>query len=288
MKVVFSEKCLEYKVLGHPESPERVLNVFNFLKEKEFKFIEAKPCEENDLLEVHSSEYVERIKSCNFFDEDTPALPNIYYYAKLSVGAAIQAMEISIKGEKSFSLMRPPGHHAGKNGIALNASSLGFCYFNNIAVATKISLKKVSRVAILDIDYHHGNGTQEIFFGNDRVLFVSLHAFPAYPYTGKFSEKNCLNYALPHSISEEEYLKVLEKALEEIERFNPELLAISVGFDTYKEDPIGGLNLNEDSYFKIGKMIAKLKIPLFVVLEGGYNVEKMPKCVYRFLIGLET
>jgi acetoin utilization deacetylase AcuC-like enzyme len=97
-----------------------------------------------------------------------------------------------------------------------------------------------------------------------------------------------LNYKSHYSIREEEYLKVLKKALDEIEKFNPELLAISAGFDTYKEDPIGGLNLNEDSYFKIGKMIARLKIPLFAVLEGGYNIEKMPKCVYQFFIGLET
>jgi acetoin utilization deacetylase AcuC-like enzyme len=287
MNIIFSEECLNYKALGHPECPERVLNVYNFLKEKGFKFIEAKPCKENDLLRVHTTEHVERIKNRNFFDEDTPALPNIYEYAKLSAGAAIQAMEISLKMGKAFSLMRPPGHHAGKNGIALNASSLGFCYFNNIAIAVKIALEKVNKVAIVDIDYHHGNGTQEIFFGSEKVLYVSLHAYPAYPGTGKISEKNCLNYPLPHSIKEEEYLRILNKALEEVKKFKPELLGISAGFDTYKDDPIAGLNLSEKSYFEIGKNISKLGLPLFAVLEGGYHVEKLPECVYQFLDGIE-
>jgi acetoin utilization deacetylase AcuC-like enzyme len=287
MNILFSEKCLKYKAFGHPECPERVLSVYNFLKEKGFKFIEAKPCKDGDLLKVHTNEHVERIKSCNFFDSDTPALPNVYEYAKLSAGAAVQAMKISLKGEKAFSLMRPPGHHAGRNGIALNASSLGFCYFNNIAIAVKIALEKVDKVAIVDIDYHHGNGTQEIFFGNEKVLYVSLHAYPAYPGTGKISERNCLNYPLPYSTKEEEYLKILKKALEEVKKFKPELLGISAGFDTYKDDPIAGLNLSEKSYFEIGKNLVKLELPLFAVLEGGYNIEKLPACVYQFLEGLE-
>jgi acetoin utilization deacetylase AcuC-like enzyme len=286
MKIVFSNKCLEYKAKNHPESPERVSRVFNFLKEKGFEFVEARPCKDEDLLKVHFKGYVETIKKGEFFDVDTPNLPNIYEYSKLAAGAAIQAMEISSTQEKAFSLMRPPGHHAGKNGIALNAPSLGFCYFNNIAIATAKALDFCDKVAIIDIDYHHGNGTQEIFFGNERVLYISLHAFPAYPGSGEKSERNCLNYPLSHKTTSQEYLEILKKACMEIEKFKPDLIAVSFGCDTYKEDPIGGLNLEEEDFFRIGKIISELKKPTFIVLEGGYSL-KIHECVYNFIEGME-
>jgi acetoin utilization deacetylase AcuC-like enzyme len=287
MKIVFSKKCLEYKTENHPESPERILNTFNFLKEKGLEFVEAKPCKDEDLFLVHSKEYVEIIKSGNFFDPDTPNLSNIYEYAKLSAGAAVQAMEMAMKGEKSFSLMRPPGHHVGKNGIALNAPTLGFCYFNNIAIAIAKALDFCKRVAIIDVDYHHGNGTEEIFFGNERVLYVSLHAFPAYPGSGEKSRENCLNFPLLHTISRKEYLDTLKKACKEVKRFEPSLLGVSFGADTYKNDPVGGLNLEKEDYFEIGKIIARVEKPTFSVMEGGYNLKDLPECVYNFLGGME-
>lgn len=289
MYIVFSEKCLEYFEPGHPESPDRVLNAYILLKKEGFKFIEAEPCCEDDLLLVHSREHVERIKSGNFYDPDTPNLPGIYDYARLAVGAAIKSMEISLEGKKAFSLMRPPGHHAGVNGRALGASTLGFCYFNNIAVACRKALKtgKVSRIAILDIDCHHGNGTQEIFFRDPQVLFVSLHRYGGiYPGTGERSLENCLNYPFPHAVSDEEYIRVLSAALGEIEKFDPELIAISAGFDTYKYDPVCGLGLSVSSYTVIGRMIAKLNRRTFAVLEGGYGKD-FPQCVLNFLRGLE-
>ena len=286
MHIVFSKKCLEYYEPWHPESPDRVYQTYSLLRKRGFKFIEAEPCAEEDLLLAHSKEHVEKIKTESFYDPDTPCIPGIYYYARLSAGAAIKSMKTALKDEKSFSLMRPPGHHAGINGRALGAPTLGFCYFNNIAIACMKALQKVDRIAILDIDCHHGNGTQEIFFKNPRVLFVSLHRCGIYPGTGWRSEENCLNYPFLHAVSEQEYLNTLEKALGEIEKFNPDLLAVSAGFDTYKYDPVCGLGLSVESYMSIGRMIAELGKKTFAVLEGGYG-KAFPQCVLNFLNGLE-
>ncbi|MEM2026625.1 MAG: histone deacetylase [Candidatus Bathyarchaeia archaeon] len=289
MYVVFSERCLEYFEPGHPESPDRVLSAYMLLRKEGFKFVEAEPCSEDDLLMVHSEEHVNRIKSGEFYDPDTPNLPGIYEYARLAAGAAIKSMEISLNGEAAFSLMRPPGHHAGINGRALGAPTLGFCYFNNIAIACRkaLNMGKVKRIAILDVDCHHGNGTQEIFFRDWRVLFVSLHRYGSvYPGTGDKSVENCLNYPFPHPVGDGEYIRVLSAALHEIEEFNPELIAVSAGFDTHMFDPICGLGLSTNSYMIIGRMIAKLNRRVFAVLEGGYGRD-FPQCVLNFLKGLE-
>jgi len=288
MKIFYSSKCLRYGSSEHPESPERVFSTVKFLKEKGFEFIEPKPCSEENLLLAHSKEHVEKIKNEEFWDPDTPAYPGIFDLARLAAGSAIEAMKTTLKGENSFSLMRPPGHHAGIDGKALGTSSLGFCYFNNIAIATKFAQEKmgVKKVLILDIDCHQGNGSQEIFLGNPMVLYISLHRFPFYPGTGEKSEENCLNYTLRSETTEEEYLKILAKALEEVKKFNPDLIGVSAGFDAYKEDPLAGLNLEKQTYQKIGKMIKDLKKPTFIVLEGGYGKD-FPECVYQFLKGLK-
>ncbi|MEM2320426.1 MAG: histone deacetylase [Candidatus Bathyarchaeia archaeon] len=286
MHIVFSEKCLEYWSPGHPESPERVYQTYKLLAEEGYKFAQPEPCSKEDLLLVHSNRYVETIKGGMFFDPDTPALPGIYEYAKLAAGAAIKSMEIALSGDIAFSLMRPPGHHAGADGRALNAPTLGFCYFNNIAIACKRALQRVNKVAIVDIDCHHGNGTQEIFLGESRVLFISLHRIGVYPGTGSKSVGNCLNYPFIHAVGDEEYLRVLGEALREVEKFNPNLIAISAGFDAYKYDPVCSLGLSMEAYTKMGQMIARLNRKTFAVLEGGYGRD-MPRCVLNFLKGLE-
>ncbi|MEM1673799.1 MAG: histone deacetylase [Candidatus Bathyarchaeia archaeon] len=286
MYIVFSEKCLEYWSPGHPESPDRVYQTYKLLAEKGYKFIQPEPCSEEDLLLVHSENYVKTIREGLFFDPDTPSLPGICEYAKLAAGAALKSMEIALGGEFAFSLMRPPGHHAGVNGRALGAPTLGFCYFNNVAIACKKALHKVNRVAIVDIDCHHGNGTQEIFQGDPHVLFVSLHRVGVYPGTEMTSSGNCLNYPFMWAVGDDEYLKILGKALEEVTKFDPDLIAVSAGFDTYKYDPVCSIGLSMDAYIKIGKMIASLDRKTFAVLEGGYGRD-MPQCVLNFLRGLE-
>jgi acetoin utilization deacetylase AcuC-like enzyme len=280
MKIIFSPKCLEYDSPGHPESSERVRSVYELLKRKKFEFVEPEVCSENDLLKVHSRELVERIKSGNFRDFETPNLPNIFYYARLAVGGALKAKDFALGNETSFSLMRPPGHHAGKS------SCEGFCYFNNLAIAVTKALDFVKRVAILDIDAHHGNGSQNIFFGSKRVIYVSLHQFGfIYPGTGGYSEGNCYNYPLPPNTNESVYLENLKSGIERIRDFEPDLLGISAGFDTYKEDPLTNMNLEIETYGKIARMIKKMGIRRFAVLEGGYS-KRLPECVFEFLKNL--
>jgi len=266
MLIVYSPKCLEYMAPGFPESPDRVYLAYRLLEKKGMRFIEPEACSEEDLELVHSKSLINRIKSGDFFDPDSPSLPRIYEYARLAVGGAIKSMEIALKGEKAFSLMRPPGHHVGINGRALGASSMGFCYFNNIAVACMKALKHVERIGILDIDCHHGNGTQEIFLGNPHVIFVSLHKYGAfYPGTGGSSEDNCLNYPFRHPVGDEEYLQTLKEALRKIEEFDPVLIAVSAGFDAHKDDPVGALRLSEKAYHKIGQMISEMGRKTFAV-----------------------
>jgi len=276
MEVIFSQKCLDYESAGHPESPARVQSSYAYLKEKGFSFITPKPAQEADLLSVHTKELVESVKNLSFSDSDTPALQGMFDRACLSVGAAIAAMESSIKGRSAFSLMRPPGHHAGGDFLG------GFCYFNNIAVAVSKAVLLGNRVAILDIDAHHGNGTQDIFEGHKDVLYISLHQVPLYPGTGLKSQGNCLNYPLKPGITEEAYLSVLGEAITKVLKFSPSLLAISAGFDTYEGDPLTNIALKKESYRRIRELIAALKINFFAVLEGGYSSE-LKHCIYEFL-----
>jgi len=267
-KIVFSEKCLEYGS-WHIESPQRVRKAYEILKERGYEFITPEPAREEDLLKVHDQEYIELLKRGAIEDPDTPAYENIYEYAKLSAGAAILAAEI-----QGFSLMRPPGHHAGRYGIALGAYTKGFCYINNIAVA----VKHLDRTTlILDIDGHHGNGTQEIFHGDPKVVYVSLHRHPHYPGTGAYSEANCLNFPLPADCGEAVYLKTLEEALRKVDMQKIEVIAVSAGFDAHAGD-LASLGLTEKTYKRIGEILASFRKPTFFVLEGGYIGENIGKC----------
>lgn len=281
IKFVFSEEFLKYKEISHPECPERVENIVKYLKTKNmFDFIQPSPCKEEDLLTVHNKNLIEKVKRNDFFDPDTPNIPNIFYFATLSAGAAILASEISLEGYIGFSLGRPPGHHAGKNNLG------GFCYFNNIAVAAKKLLLKNYKVAILDIDGHHGNGTEEIFRGEENIIYVSIHQFPAYPGTGKFSFENCYNFPLPPFSSSKKYMEEFEKAINIIKNFSPDIIGISAGFDAYKEDPLLELSLDETDYYLMGKKIGELKRKIFLILEGGYNTLKIGNLCYCLITGI--
>lgn len=276
MKIIFSNRCLEYEFPGHPESVQRVKSIHALLKEKNFDFIQPDPAETGDILRVHSKDLVESVKRNAYLDPDTPNAEKMFEYALLSCGAAIKAQELALDNETAFSLMRPPGHHATKDRAG------GFCYFNNIAVAVSKALDAVKKVAIIDIDCHHGNGTQDIFLGDERVFYVSLHQSPLYPGTGLKSVKNCLNFALPAGTKEGLYLEALKEALIQVKTFKPQLIAVSAGFDTYKNDPLTDFGLEETSYAKISGLISALKMPRFFVLEGGYSLE-IASCVLQFL-----
>lgn len=272
-KIIFSEKCLGYGS-WHIESPERVRKAQEILKEKGYEFLDPEPASEEDILKVHDAEYVWNLKKGLTEDADTPAYENIYEYAKLAAGGAILAAKVN-----GFSLMRPPGHHAGRNGTALGAHTRGFCYLNNIAIAVK-HLNKPT--LILDIDGHHGNGTQEIFWKDKQVIYISLHRHPNYPGTGLKSEENCLNFPLPPDCGEKLYLKTLDEALNKVDTNKIEVIAVSAGFDAHNGD-LASLGLTENSYREIGKRIEALNKPTFFVLEGGYKGENIGNDIDQLL-----
>ncbi|MBN1893428.1 histone deacetylase [bacterium] len=281
MVLYYSDDCLGYHESGHPESPERLRRIHALLAQEGFVFKEPQPADVRDILAVHSADLVDSVKKGFSEDADTPALPDIHRYACLSAGSAVQAARSAFEGENAFSIMRPPGHHATRRRI------MGFCYFNNIAVACAKILNDhpFKRLAVLDIDVHHGNGTEDIFYRNERVLFVSLHQVPLYPGTGLQSKGNCLNVPVRPGTAGAEYLGILKDACAKISGFKPELLAVSAGFDTYAMDPLAELELDLPDYEEIGGLIANLHIPLFCVLEGGYSRD-LAECVLRFIRGL--
>jgi acetoin utilization deacetylase AcuC-like enzyme len=281
MKIFYSPRCLEYSQPGHPESPARARSTYEYLEKKGLEFAEPRICTEEDILLAHTPKLLDSVKQGNFFDLDTPAHPGIYDIARLSAGAAIDASLYCLeKGEKAFSLMRPPGHHATRNDLG------GFCYFNNIAIASLKAAEKVGKVAVVDFDCHHGNGTEDIFLGNENLLYLSLHQSPLFPGTGINSRDNCVNYPLAASTTAEEFLSVFKEGLEKVAEFRPALLAVSAGFDSYKLDPITNLSLELDTYREIGSELSGLKKPTVAVLEGGYSRD-LPECVYQFISGLE-
>ncbi len=277
MKIIFSEKCLEYGS-WHIEGPERVRRAYEILKTRGYEFLSPEPASQEDLLRVHDPEYVRRLKEGLVEDADTPTHEGIYEYARLAAGGATLAAKV-----QGFSLMRPPGHHAGRRGIALGASTKGFCYLNNIAIAVK-HLDKPT--LILDIDGHHGNGTQEIFLGNETVTYISLHRYPHYPGTGYVSEANCLNFPLRADRGDKVYLKTLDEALSRVDIGKIEVVAVSAGFDAHVGD-LASLGLTGKGFREIGKRIATLKKYTFFVLEGGYSGENNGKDTNELLRGFE-
>lgn len=276
-KIVYSEKCLGYGT-WHIEGPQRVKVAHDILQEKGYEFIEPTHATEDQILSAHDMEYIWNLKKGLVEDSDTPAYDNIFDFARLSAGAALIASKIG-----GFSLTRPPGHHAGKCGAALGVYTRGFCYLNNIAIAVKESGKKT---LIIDIDGHHGNGTQEIFLGDNRVTYISIHQSPNYPGTGGFSEANCINFALPPNAGAKVHLETLDKALDSVDIGKFEALAVSAGFDTHKCD-LATLGLVTEDYFEIGKRIAKIGLPAFFVLEGGYSGQNVGLDIDSFLRGYE-
>ncbi len=270
MQIIFDKKVLKYQ--GTLGNPYRIIQAHEFLKDK-YKFV--KPLIKIKEPEVHTKELINKVKQRDFVEPDSPAYKNIYDYAILAVNGSVKAQEI-----QGFSLIEPPGHHAGKNFLG------GFCYFNNIAEAVQHSRLKT---LILDIDGHHGNGTQDIFKGRKDVFYVSLHRSPLYPGTGIESGINFLNYPLPTDCGEKIYIKTLKRAIQKAkEKFEFEQIAVSVGFDTYQGD-LASLGLKEESYKKIGKIIKDLSKEInarvFAVLEGGYT-PNLGELIHEFILGL--
>ncbi|NQU11057.1 histone deacetylase [bacterium] len=280
MLILHSPRCLDYAAAGHPESPDRVRHMVDCLQPQGHTWREPTPCADEDLLRVHSPEHLAAVRRGDYVDHDTPWFGNSDHLARLAAGSAILAADQALAVHRAFSLQRPPGHHAERDRI------MGFCHYNNVAVAVARLLDQnhLERIAILDFDCHHGNGTEDIFLGDSRVLYVSLHQYPCYPGTGASSRRNCLNFPLPPGTGPERFLVALDEAIGRIHEFPAQLLAISAGFDAYRGDPITEMGLEIDTFRAIGMRLARIPVPSFAVLEGGYAAQ-VGSCVAAFAAG---
>ena len=280
MVILHDPHCLKYSAPGHPERPERISRTAPLLKDRhsDWEWREPHAATAEQLLRAHSAEHIARVQDPRAdFDLDTPAYPSIYEHAMRSAGAGINVSCAALAGERSFALMRPPGHHSTRD------QAMGFCYFSNIAVAALDALENdAGRVAIWDFDAHHGNGTEAIVANNDRIRFASIHQFPAYPGTGAKSFANIENYPVAPGTPRREVVDACRRALEKLLAFKPNLILVSAGFDAYARDPLVQMTLETEDFATFGEWLCKIDIPVGAILEGGYS-EDLPELVDAFL-----
>ncbi len=300
--VVYSQNYLLHKTgLRHPECPSRLRVIIRNLKssgilaDSRIQLVEPQLASINYLRLVHDRNYIKQIQQfCRYGggkldSESTVVSGESFEIARLAVGGALKAVDIVMTGKfrNVFAVVRPPGHHAGTN------YPLGFCLFNNVALAASYLLEQfdLERVLILDVDAHHGNGTQDIFYGSNKVLYVSLHEDPIeFPLTGFADEVGIdkgqgysVNVPLPYGSNDKIYLKAFnEIASPIISQFQPQFVLVSTGFDNHYSDPVGNLLTSSLSYEKIFDMILDIASKfcqerLVAVLEGGYNLRFLGK-----------
>ncbi len=275
---------------GHPERPERLDALRRGLHdeglEAELQLLTPRPSTPEELLRVHTEAHLALVASTrgrtHTFDADTHAGPDSYDAALMAAGAVVDAVDRVLDGsvERSFCAVRPPGHHAEAD------RAMGFCLFNNVAIGAAHALALgVERVAIIDWDVHHGNGTQAIFYDDPRVLYVSSHEYPFYPGTGALSEVGAgdgrgftVNLPLPAGMGDEEYARVYREMVLPIgTAFDPELVLVSVGFDPYRGDPLAGMRVTERGFAELAEVCLKVAAGAargraVFVLEGGYDL----------------
>jgi acetoin utilization deacetylase AcuC-like enzyme len=278
---------------GHPERPERA-EVFDRVaqewRDKGGRAIEPRPATREELLRVHDEAHVDAMTQTDgkavMLDADTFTSSESYGVALLAAGAAIQAAEHAVAtGETTMALVRPPGHHAERD------RAMGFCLFNNVAVAAATMIARgLSRVAIVDIDVHHGNGTQWIFYDDSRVLYVSTHQFPFYPGTGAASEMGTgrgagftFNIPLPAGSTDADYAKAYAVIGERLHEYHPELLIVSAGYDAHEDDPLASMRVSTPGYAAIVQSLKKtaewIGCPMAFVTEGGYDLDALGACL---------
>ena len=273
---------------GHPEKIDRVTAVIdNFKKLDNKNLIWKKPSKfDRSLLEItHNSDYINFVeasfpkKGLSFLDGDTVVSPGSKEATSDAVGSIIAAIDGVQNNEfkNAFCAVRPPGHHAEKN------KAMGFCIYNNVAVGANylIDKYKLNKIAIIDFDVHHGNGTQDIFYDDEKVLYISTHQFPYYPGSGTEQEKgkhnNIFNIPLPAGTTSEEYLSAYEYVLKKIVEFKPEFILISAGFDAHKDDPLAQFQLESKDFYEITKKTLESSRlycngKVVSILEGGYDL----------------
>ena len=304
LAIIYDERHLKHSPpFSHPERPDRVTAVYNYLNKQKFseeaKIMQPFEATTGDILRVHSKEHYEYVLTSiregkTLLDGgDTYIVKDSLTPALLSAGGVVKAVDHVLKGsfKSVFSLTRPPGHHAESE------RSMGFCIFNNIAIGVKYALDKfsVEKIAIVDWDVHHGNGTQEIFYNSSQVYYISLHQYPFYPGTGAESERGngegrgfTLNFPLPAGTTGKTYLEIFkDKIVKTLNDFDPQLLFISAGFDAHKDDPLANVELTENDFADMTIVLKDFaeskKIGIISVLEGGYNLDSLSASVYEHL-----
>jgi len=285
VKIITDERCANYSRPGHPERPARIKATATRLKEQKELAIEWRApgaVTDEQILRAHEPEMLTRLQIPHDFDGDTPYYEGIAGYARASVAAALDAMNLARNSNRAFSLMRPPGHHATRQ------TQMGFCYLNNIAIAVLEAIATgTERVAVFDFDVHHGNGTENILLNHPDAAFYSVHQFPCYPGTGqKNVGDNCFNYPVFPSTPRETWRATLARALDDMKKFSPKLVAVSAGFDAYERDPLANGTLTAEDFFWLGQELRGMKIPFFSLLEGGYS-DDLPELILAYLKGVE-
>lgn len=305
---VYHEQFLEHDTgYGHPEKPDRLRAIVDHLQETglwqklHHLIIDAAPIEV--INKVHSQWHVQYVKErCEkgftILDQgDTTVCEKSYDIALMAAGGVISAVDAVMSGvlKNVFCAVRPPGHHAESN------SPMGFCLFNNAAIAARYAQDKynIQRVAIIDWDVHHGNGTQEIFYNDPSVFYISIHQYPFYPGSGSKSEKGegkgegfTLNFPMKAGSGEIEYLEVFcKEIIPVLDGYHPQLIIISAGFDAHKEDPLANMNLTDDTYRILTEMMAETaekyaKGRIISVLEGGYNLQALSRSLQKHIEAL--
>jgi acetoin utilization deacetylase AcuC-like enzyme len=292
---------------GHPESPDRLRSIYSLIEKEGItsraQAVDPRPATQEEICRVHAPEYLKRVEETDgrsvSLDPDTSTSPESYRAALLAAGGTLAVTEAVVNGEldNGYALVRPPGHHAERS------RAMGFCLFNNVAVAAEHARQQlgIERVLVVDWDLHHGNGTMHSFYGRPDILYFSTHQFPYYPGTGSFEDVGSgegqgytVNVPLITGMGDAEYRAVFRQVLAPVaEQFDPGLILVSTGFDTYHRDPLGGMRMTAEGY---GMLTAELMEmaektaggKLVMTLEGGYNLEGLSEgvaCCLKTLMG---
>ncbi len=287
-----NSSSFEHHTGEHPEQPKRITAIEEKLASCDwfgYRREEARSATKEQLEAVHESSYIDSVRS-SCLQEQRPSPETVvsegsWQAALDSAGGAVQMVEMLLCGDvvTGFCGLRPPGHHA------TTTQAMGFCLFNNVAIAAQYALEELGceRVMVLDWDVHHGNGTNDIFYDTDTVLFCSIHQMPLYPGSGEMQSHGCdkgegytVNLPVPPGTGELEYLSLMEHLIEPIARsFKPDLILVSAGYDAHVDDPLALIELTESSYStmtsRIRQLSEELEAPFGFALEGGYNLEAL-------------